>query len=108
MRKSVEDITESFRAEIKDLKSCQAEIRNAITKMQTQMDTITARMDEAEEQISDTEDKIMENNEAKKKRETKVMDHNGNSVTLLKQNNIWIIGVQEDEEREKGAEGLCE
>ena len=38
--------------------------------MQTQMQAIKMRMDEADERISDTEDKIMENNEAEKKRET--------------------------------------
>ena len=35
------------------------------------------RMDEAEERISSREDKIMENNEAEKKRETKVRNHEG-------------------------------
>jgi len=56
-------------------------------------------MDELEEQFSDTEDKIMENNETEKKRETKVMDHKGRLrelSNLLKQNNIHIIGVQDD------------
>ena len=36
---------------------------------------MTKGMDEAEEQISDIEDKIMENNEAEKKREGKILDH---------------------------------
>ena len=35
------------------------------------MDAMAARMDEAEQQVSDIEDKLMENNEAEKKRETK-------------------------------------
>ena len=34
--------------------------------MQTQIEAIKARMDGAEEQIGNTEDKIMENNEEKK------------------------------------------
>ena len=34
--------------------------------MKTEMDAMTMRMDEAEEWISDIEDKIMENNEAEK------------------------------------------
>ena len=33
------------------------------------MDAETARTDEAEQRISDTDDKIMENNEAEKKKE---------------------------------------
>ena len=77
--------------------------------MQTQMNAITMRIHKEEEWISDTEYKIIENNEAEKKREGKVMDHEGRLTklsSLLKQNNIRIIGVPEDEERENGAEGL--
>ena len=39
------------------------------------MDTVTARIDTGEQQISEIEDKIMENNEAEKKRETKAKDY---------------------------------
>ena len=45
-----------------------------------------------------------------KKRETKAIEHDTRFrelSDLLKRDNIWIIGVTEDE-REKGAEGLCE
>ena len=40
------------------------------------MDATTTWMDGAEQQISNTEDKLMENNEAEKKRETKAKEHN--------------------------------
>ena len=43
-----------------------------------------------------------------KKRETKAKGHDTRLrelSDLLKRNNIWIIGVPEDEEREKGEEG---
>ena len=46
-----------------------------------------------------------------KKRETKAKELNLRIREIsdsLKRNNIRIIGVQEDEEREKGAERLCE
>ena len=52
----------------------------------------------------------MENNEAENKRVTKVMDDKGRHKELsdlLKCNNIHIIDILEDEEREKGAKGLC-
>ena len=55
--------------------------------------------------MSDIEDKLMENNEGEKKRETKVKEHNIIIRELsdsLKRNNIRIIRVPEDEEREKG------
>ena len=53
----------------------------------------------------------MEINEAEKKRETKAKEHDARLRELsdiLKGNNIWITGIPEDEEREKGAEDLYE
>ena len=63
---------------------------------------------EAEQWISDIEDKIIENNEAEKKKEIQILHHEctlwelGNSI---KHNNIHIIGFPEEEERDKGEEG---
>ena len=74
------------------------------------MKAIKTRTDEAEEQISDMEDKIMKNNEPKKKRETKVRDNEGKLrelTDLIKHNNIHNIGIPEEKER-KGEGGLCE
>ena len=51
-------------------------------------------MEEAEEQTSDIEDKIMENNEAEKKKERKILDHECRLRELrdsIKRNNICII-----------------
>ena len=70
-----------------------------------------ARMDEAEQKISDIEDKHTENNKAEKKREMKAKEHELRIREIrdsLKRNNITIIGVQEDEDRDKGVERLCE
>ena len=69
------------------------------------------RMNKSEEQISDIEDKIMENNEAEKKMEIKLLDHEGRLRELsdyIKLNNIHIIGVPEEEELKKGTEDLFE
>ena len=67
LEKSIEYTREPLTAEIKELKTSQAEIKNAIIEMQSQLDAITRKMDGAEEQISDIEDKIMENNRAEKR-----------------------------------------
>ena len=75
------------------------------------MDATAARMDEVEQQIGDIEDKVMENNEAEKKRETKAKEHDLRIREIsdsLKRNNIRIIGVPKEEEKEKRVEGLCE
>ena len=68
-------------------------------------------MDEAEQRISDTEDKLIENNEAEKKREIKAKEHELRIREIndsLKRNNIRIIGLPEEEETEIGVEGLCD
>ena len=52
----------------------------------------------------------MENNEAEKKRKTKIRGHKGrlrDISNFLKCSNIQITGVPEDDEREKRAGGLC-
>ena len=75
------------------------------------MDATEARMDKAEQRISDIEDKLIENNKAEKKRDIKAKEHNLRIREIsdsLKRNNIRIIGTPEDEEREKGVEGLCD
>ena len=63
------------------------------------------RMDEAEERISDIEDKIMENNEAEKKRERKVLDVEDRLRELsnfLKCDNTYTLGIQEDKRDKRG------
>ena len=73
--------------------------------MKSLLDTVTARTKEAEEKIGDIEDKIMENNEAEKKRERKLLYHEGRLREIsnsIKQNSIHIIGVPEEDEQEKG------
>ena len=61
----VKNRLESLSVEIKEVKASQDEIKNAITELQSRMDE--AKMDEAEQRISDIEDKLMENNEAGKR-----------------------------------------
>ena len=68
-------------------------------------------MAEAEQRISDIENKFMEKNEAEKKREIKAKEHDLRIREIsdsLKRNNIRIIGVPQEEEREIGVERLCQ
>ena len=62
-----ENRLESLSAEIKELKPSQDEIKNVISELQSIMGAMAARMDEAEQWMSDMEDKLIENNEAEKK-----------------------------------------
>ena len=66
------------------------------------MHATAARMDEAEQRISDTEDKLTENNEAEKKREMKAKEHDLRIREIsdsLKRNDIRITWVPEEEEK---------
>ena len=51
--KSIEDGRESTAAEIKELRNCHDELRNAISEMQNKLVAVTARMEEAERRLSE-------------------------------------------------------
>ena len=77
--------------------------------MQNKIGAVTARMEEAEGRISEIEDKIMGKDEAKKKRDKKILDHEERIIELrdsMKHNNIHTQEFKK--ERQKGAEGLLE
>ena len=69
------------------------------------MDATVTRMDEAEQRLSNIEDKFMEKNEAEKKRETKAKEHDLRIREIsdsLKRNDIRIIGVQKRKREKRG------
>ena len=82
-----------------------------ITEMKNTLEGINSRITEAEERISDLEDRMVEFTAAQQNKE-KRMKRNEDSLRDLwdniKRNNIRIIGVSEAEEREKGPEKIFE
>ena len=83
-----------------------------ITGMKNTLEGITSRIIEAEERISDLEDKIMEITTAKQnkeKRMKRIEDSLRDLWDNIKRMNIWIIGVpEEEEEKKKGTEKIFE
>ena len=79
--------------------------------MNNTLEGINSRITEAEEQISDLEDRMVETTAAKQNIE-KIMKKNEDSLRDLwgniKCTNICIIGVPEGEQREKGPEEIFE
>ena len=64
------------------------------------MEVPTARINEAEERISDMEEKIMENKEAWEKTDNYWITRGDfKRCDIIKQNNIRIIRIPEEEER---------
>ena len=86
-------------------------MNNTITEMKTTLEGINSCITEAEERISDLEDRMVEFTAAEQTKE-KRMKRNEDSLRDLwdnnKRNNIHIIGVPEGEEREKGPEKIFE
>ena len=86
-------------------------MNNTITEMKTTLEWINSRITEAEEWISDLEDKTVEFTAMEQNKE-KWMKRNEDSLRDLwdniKHTNIRIIGVPEGEEREKGPEKIFE
>ena len=86
-------------------------MKNTINEMKTTLKGINSRITEAEERISNLEDRMVEFTAVEQNKE-KRMQRNEDSLRDLwdniKRNNIHIIGVPEGEEREKGPEKICE
>ena len=80
-------------------------MNNIITEIKNTLEVINSRITEAEEEISDLEDKIVEITTAEQNNK-KIMKRTENSLRDLwdniKHNNICIIRVPEGEERGKG------
>ena len=93
----MEKIQETFNKELEELKSKQT-MNNTINEMKNSLEGINSRITEAEEWISDLEDKIVEINTAEQNKE-KRMTRNEDSLRDLwyniKHTNIRIIGVPE-------------
>ena len=79
-------------------------MNNTITEMKNTLEGIKSRITEAEEQISDLEDRMEEFTAAeqnKEKRMKRIEDSPRDFWDNVKNTNIRIIGVPEGEEREK-------
>ena len=86
-------------------------MNNTITEMKTTLEVINSRVTEAEEQISDLEDRMVEVTAAEQNKEKRMKTNEDSLRDLwdhIKCNNIRIIGVPEGEEREKGPEKIVE
>ena len=89
----------------------QEEMKNTVSEMKNTLEGITIRPDEAEDWISELEDKVERNTQAEKQNRIRLIK---NQYSLrefqenMKWNNIRIIGIWEGEEMEQGIENLLE
>ena len=84
---------------------------NIITEMKNTVEGINSRINEAEEQISELEDRLVEITAAEQNKEKRMKRKEDSLRDLwdnIKCTNIHIIGIPEGEEREKGPEKIFE
>ena len=87
-------------------------MNNAITEVKSTLEGTNSRITEAEDRISEVEeDRMVEINEAKRKKEKRIKRNEDNLRDLwdnVKHPNIRIIGVPEEEDKKKGHAKILE
>ena len=86
-------------------------MNNTISEIKNSLEGINSRITEAEERISDLEDKVVEittTEQNKEKRMKRTEDSLRDLWDNIKRTNIRIIGVPEEEEKKKGTEKIFE
>ena len=86
-------------------------MNNAITEIKNTLEGTNSRITEAEDRISEVEDRMVEINEAERKKDKRIKRNQDNLRDLqdnVKHPNIRIIGVPEEEDKQKGHEKILE
>ena len=107
----MEKIQETFNTNLEELKSKQTVMNNIITEIKNTLEGINSRKTEAEEWISEPEDKMVEitaSKQNKEKRMKRIKDSLRDLWDNIKLTNIQIIVVLEEEEKKKGSEKIFE
>ena len=79
-----------------------------MNKMRNMLDGMNSWLEEAKDGISNLKDRIMESNQIEKKREKNYAKWLRELSDSIRCNNICILDVPEEEEKEKGKENLFE
>ena len=107
----MEKIQETFNKDQEELKSKQTMMNNTTHEIKNSLEGINSRIPEAENWISDLEDKILEitmTEQNKEKRIKRIEDSLRDFWDNIKHTNIRMIGVPEEEEKNKGSEKIFE
>ena len=102
---------DSFRKELENIRRNIEKSENSFAETQTELKALKSRMNNAEEQISDLKDRIIEITESGPQTENPMKKHERIIKDLrdnIKWDNLHIVGIPEGEEREEGIENIFE
>ena len=105
----MEKMQESVNKDLEKLKN--KHTNNTITETENTLEGINSRISEAEEWISELEDKMVEitSEEQNRVKRMKITEDSLRDLwDNIKSTNIWIKGVPEEEEKKKGYEKIFE
>ena len=100
----MEKIQETFNKDLEEIKSKQTKMNTTKNEIKNSLKGINSRITEAEGQISDLEDEIVEittTEQNKDKRMKRIEDSLRDLWDNIKHTNIRIIGVPEEEEKKE-------
>src|SRR5574337_1275161 len=100
-----------FNKDLEEIKKSGSIMNNAITEIKSTLEGTNSRITEAEKKINEVEDRMVEINEAEKKKQKRIKRNEDNLRDLwdnVKCLNIRIIGVPEEEDKKKDHEKILE
>ena len=95
---------EMFNKELEEIIKSQLKMNNAVKEIKNTLEGTNSRIMEADDRISEEEEKIVEINEAERKKEKRIKRNEDNLRDLwhnVKHPNIRIIGVPEEKTKRK-------
>ena len=105
----MEKMQESINKDLEELKNKHTETNNTITEIKNTLEGVNSRLSSAEERTSELDDKMVEitsEEQNKVKRMKRTEDSLRDLWDNIKHTNIRIIGVPEEEEKEKEYEKI--
>ena len=110
-QRNTQQVKEQDKCPPNQIKENQYTMNNAINEIKNTLEGTNSRITEAEVRISEADDRMVEINEAERKKEKRIKRNEDNLRDLwnnVKCPNIRIIGVPEEEDKKKDQEKILE
>ena len=97
----IDKMQETLNKDVEELKRNQATMKNTINEIKNTLDEIKSRITKAEERISDLEERTVEISATEQDKENRMqrIEDSIRELWDIKQTNMRIIGVPEEEEK---------